>query len=308
MNPNMIYTDLAQEARELHPELPGIYEETETREGIAISRITIENEQSASKIGKLCGKYITLDSPELASRDSDAFRNMAHQLSLEIQALLGELKPDATILVAGLGNRFITPDSLGPKVVEKTFVTRHITEYMPDALSEPLCSVCAIAPGVLGITGVETYDIISSLVFKLKPDVVIAIDSLASRRAARISTTVQLTDTGISPGSGVGNNRAGLNRDALSVPVIAIGVPMVVFASTIAQDTISLIADKTGLHNDEQKLIKLAEEVISEHMGPMVVTPKDIDCIVDDMSQVLSEGINRALHKEHYDDVKDILM
>lgn len=308
MDPSRIYTDLAQEARELHPELPGIYEQNEQFGNIAVSRITVESADSATKIGKQCGKYITLDSPDLSTRDSEAFHNMALQLAKEILALTGDLKQDATVLVAGLGNRFITPDSLGPSVVEKTFVTRHITEYMPDALSEPLRAVCAIAPGVLGITGVETFDIISGLVNNLKPDVLIVIDSLASRRAARISTTVQLTDTGISPGSGVGNARIGLNKEALNVPVIAIGVPMVVFASTIAQDTISLIAEKTGLHNDEEKLIQLADDVISEHMGPMVVTPKDIDCIVDDMSKVLAEAINRALHGDKYDDVEDILM
>ena len=307
MNTQRIYTDLAMEAKELHPELPGIYEQSEQKGSVSISRITVENEQSANKIGKLCGKYVTLDSPALADRDSQAFHEIACILADEITKLIGNLKEGATILVAGLGNRFITPDSLGPRVVEKTYVTRHITEYMPDALDEKLRSVCAIAPGVLGITGVETFDIVSSLVSKLKPDAVIAIDSLASRRAARINTTIQLTDTGISPGSGVGNNRAGLNRQTLNVPVIAVGVPMVVFATTIAQDTITLIAEKTGLHNDEQKLIKLADEVINENMGTMVVTPKDIDCIVDDMSKVLSEGINRALHGAKYDDVAEIL-
>ncbi|MBQ9949166.1 MAG: GPR endopeptidase [Clostridia bacterium] len=302
-----IYTDLAAEARELHPELPGIYEQNEQCGKIALSRIKVENEDSAKKIGKLCGRYITLDSPDLASRESDSFHEMAMCLATELKSLLGDLKENATVLVAGLGNRYITPDSLGPKIAEKVFVTRHITEYMPEALQTPLRAVCAVAPGVLGITGVETYDVISGLVEKLKPDAVIVTDALASRRAARISTTVQLTDTGISPGSGVGNTRMGLNSQTLGVPVIALGVPMVVFASTIAQDTISLIADKTGLHNDEQKLIELADEVISEHMGPMVVTPKDIDCIVEDMAKVLSEGINRALHGEHYDDVEDIL-
>lgn len=308
MNYNGIYTDLAAEARELHPELPGIYEQTDKNNGISISRISIDNEDSARKIGKMCGKYVTLDLPELAVRESEAFHSMALQLAQELKTLMGNIKEDATILVAGLGNRFITPDSLGPRVVEKTFVTRHITEYMPDALNEPLHAVCALAPGVLGITGVETYDVISGLVNNLKPDVLIVIDALASRRAARISTTVQLTDTGISPGSGVGNIRTELNSKALNVPVIAIGVPMVVFASTIAQDTISLIAEKTGLHNDEQKLMELADNVISEHMGPMVVTPKDIDCIVNDMSQVLADGINRAIHGKQYDDVADILM
>lgn len=307
MNTNRIYTDLAAEAHELHPELPGIYEQTETQDKVTISRIKVDNPDSAEKIGKQCGRYITLDAPALSNRDTATFEEVANVLANEISSLLGELNNSSTILVVGLGNRFITPDSLGPRVVEKTFVTRHITEYMPDALSEPLRPVCAIAPGVLGITGVETYDVISGLVERLKPDALIIIDSLASRRASRISTTVQLTDTGIKPGSGVGNVRSGLDRETLGVPVVALGVPMVVFASTIAQDTISLIADKTGLHNDEQKLIELADEVISEHMGPMIVTPKDIDCIVDDMANVLSLGINHALHGARYNEVAEIL-
>lgn len=307
MNTQRIYTDLAMEARELNPTLEGVTEENEEKGAISISRITITGQGAAEKLGKLCGKYITLDAPGLAERDNDTFNQMANQLATEIVGLTGELPADATILVAGLGNRFITPDSLGPSVVEKIFVTRHITRYMQDQLRDELRGVCAIAPGVLGITGVETFDVISSLVNKIKPNIVIVIDSLASRRAARISTTIQLTDTGISPGSGVGNKRAGLNRETLGVPVIAVGVPMVVFATTIAQDTISLIADKTGLHNDEERLLNLADQVINENMGAMVVTPKDIDVIIEDMSKVLASGINHALHGNSYDDVAQIL-
>ena len=307
MTESQIYTDLASEARELHPELPGIHEQTETCGMVHISRIEIDNQQSAEKIGKLCGRYITMDIPALSEREAEAFSETKDKLAHEIHSLLGNLSEDATILVAGLGNRYVTPDSFGPRVAEKVFVTRHITQYMPDALSYKLRAVCAISPGVLGITGVETYDIIKGLVEKLRPDAVIITDALASRRAARISTTIQLTDTGISPGSGVGNMRAALSRNSLGVPVIAIGVPMVVYATTIARDTISLIADKTGLHNDEQRLLSLADEVINENIGPMVVTPKDIDSIVEDMTGIVADGINHALHGSHYDDIAEIL-
>ena len=170
-----------------------------------------------------------------------------------------------------------------------------------------LKSVCALAPGVLGVTGIETYDIVEGLVANLKPDAVILIDSLASRRAARINTSIQITDTGISPGSGVGNTRADLSQKGLGVPTIAIGVPMVVFASTIAQDTIHLIANKTGLHSDEEKLVQLAQEVISESMGEFIVTPKDIDSIINDMAQIIAEGINFALHGENTETLGEIL-
>ena len=168
------------------------------------------------------------------------------------------------------------PDSLGPRVVESVYVTRHIKQYMPEALPGPVRAVSAVAPGVLGVTGVETMELVRGVVEHCKPDLVIAVDSLASRRAARISTTVQLTDTGISPGAGVGNNRTGIDRETLGVPVIAIGVPLVVFAATISQDTISLIADETGLHGDEERLKELAAKVIAEHIGELIVTPKAV--------------------------------
>lgn len=302
-----IYTDLALEARELNPEIPGITEQTEDFEGISISRIKIDNEDSAQMIGKACGRYITIDAPKLNDRDRDFNSTVSTRISQEIAELIGNLSPSATVLIVGLGNRYITPDSLGPRVAERVFVTRHITQYMPEAIDGDLRSVCSIAPGVLGITGVETLEVVRGLTEKLKPDLIIAIDSLASRRAARISTTVQLTDTGISPGSGVGNTRQGLNRETLSTPVLAIGVPLVVYASTISQDTISLIANETGLHSDESKLLDLAEKVINEHIGPMIVTPKDIDSIVDDMAKIVSDAINIAIHGDRCDDLDDIL-
>ena len=211
------------------------------------------------------------------------------------------------MLVVGLGNRAITPDSLGPRVVESIYVTRHIKQYMPDALPGPVRAVSAVAPGVLGVTGVETMEIVRGVVEHCKPDLVIAVDALASRRAARISTTVQLTDAGISPGAGVGNNRTGLDRETLGVPVIAIGVPLVVFATTISQDTISLIADETGLHNDEERLKELAAKVIAEHIGELIVTPKEIDSIVADMTRIVADGINMALFGADYGEVRMLI-
>ncbi len=305
--PFSIRTDLAMEARELHPSISGITEETEQQEGIAVSRITLASDEAAQELGKQKGRYITLDAPDLAARPLDLFFRVSKAIAAEITGLMEELGPCGNVLVVGLGNRAITPDSLGPRVVEAVYVTRHIKQYMPDALPGPVRAVSAVAPGVLGVTGVETMEIVRGVVEHCKPDLVIAVDSLASRRAARISTTVQLTDTGISPGAGVGNNRAGLDRETLGVPVIAIGVPLVVFATTISQDTISLLADETGLHNDEERLKELAAKVIAEHIGELIVTPKEIDSIVADMTRILADGMNMALFGADYEAVRMLI-
>lgn len=305
--PKSIYTDLAMEARELNPALQGVIEQNEEGDGISISRIEVTTEAAAQKLGKPVGHYITLDAPELCDRPLDLFERVSKSLSAELARLLGGLGPQATVLVVGLGNRAITSDSLGPKVAEQVYVTRHVTQYLPDAVSGPIRSVCAVAPGVLGVTGIETMEIVQGVVERLKPDLILAVDALASRRAARISTTIQLTDSGISPGSGVGNNRKGLNEATFGVPVLAVGVPMVVYATTISQDTISLIADETGLHQDEEKLRALAEKVSEEHLGSMIVTPKDVDQIATDMSRILADGINMALFGADYEEVRMLI-
>jgi GPR endopeptidase len=302
--PFSIRTDLAMEARELHPSLPGVTEETEEREGVSISRITLTTDDAAKRLEKRRGRYVTLDAPELTDRPLDLFERVSRTLADELTHLMEGLGACENVLVVGLGNRAITPDSLGPRVVESVYVTRHIKQYLPDALPGPVRAVSAVAPGVLGVTGVETMEIVRGVVEHCRPDLVIAVDSLASRRAARISTTVQLTDTGISPGAGVGNNRTGLDRETLGVPVIAIGVPLVVFATTISQDTISLIADETGLHNDEERLKELAAKVIAEHIGELIVTPKEIDSIVADMTRIVADGINMALFGADYGEVR----
>lgn len=305
--PKSIYTDLAMESRELNPELAGVTEQTEDGEGVSVSRIEVETEEAAQKLSKPVGHYITLDAPDLLGRPLDLFEQVSKSLAKELSSLLEGIGPQATVLVVGLGNRAITSDSLGPKVAEQVYVTRHVTQYMPNALSKPIRAVCAVAPGVLGVTGIETMEIVQGVVERLKPDIILAVDALASRRAARISTTIQLTDTGISPGSGVGNNRKGLNEATFGVPVLAVGVPMVVYATTISQDTISLIAEETGLHADEDKLRSLAEKVSEEHLGSMIVTPKDVDQIATDMSRILADGINMALFGAEYDEVRMLI-
>lgn len=305
--PFSIRTDLAMEARELHPSLSGVTEESEEHEGVAVTRIALTTDDAAARLEKRKGRYVTLDAPELSARPLDLFERVSRALSNELSRLMEGLGTCENVLVVGLGNRAITPDSLGPRVVESIYVTRHIKQYMPDALPGPVRAVSAVAPGVLGVTGVETMEIVRGVVEHCKPDLVIAVDALASRRAARISTTVQLTDAGISPGAGVGNNRTGLDRETLGVPVIAIGVPLVVFATTISQDTISLIADETGLHNDEDRLKELAAKVIAEHIGELIVTPKEIDSIVADMTRIVADGINMALFGADYGEVRMLI-
>lgn len=305
--PFSIRTDLAMEARELHPSLSGVTEESEEHEGVAVTRIALTTDDAAARLEKRKGRYVTLDAPELSARPLDLFERVSCALSNELSRLMEGLGTCENVLVVGLGNRAITPDSLGPRVVESIYVTRHIKQYMPDALPGPVRAVSAVAPGVLGVTGVETMEIVRGVVEHCKPDLVIAVDALASRRAARISTTVQLTDAGISPGAGVGNNRTGLDRETLGVPVIAIGVPLVVFATTISQDTISLIADETGLHNDEERLKELAAKVIAEHIGELIVTPKEIDSIVADMTRIVADGINMALFGADYGEVRMLI-
>jgi spore protease len=193
--------------------------------------------------------------------------------------------------------------------VEHLLVTRHIKEYIPDQIDEGVRSVCAVAPGVLGITGIETSEIIKGIVDRVKPDLVIAIDALASRKMERISTTIQLADTGINPGSGVGNNRKELSRESMGVPVIAIGVPTVVDAATMASDTIDMVVDslingaqKGGeFYNmlkemDKNEKYKLINEVITPSVGNLMVTPKEIDRLIDDIAIVVANGLNIALH------------
>ncbi len=303
-----IRTDLASEARELTTVSDGVVEEVENKNGVRISRIDVTTKDAQVALGKAMGRYITIDAPDLAMRDTAHFGEVSAMLSDEIAALLFKhVDKSSCILIVGLGNRYITPDALGPRVVEKTFVTKHIVTHMPDIIGETMRPVAAMAPGVLGITGMETLDVVKGLVDNTKPDALIVIDALCSRRASRINTTIQLCDTGIAPGSGVGNLRDGINEESLGVPVLAIGVPTVVMGETISQDTIRLIAEETGLHNDEEKLIDLASKVIETNYGSLIVTPKDIDTIISDMAGIIAKAINIALHKPYYDKVEELL-
>lgn len=307
MNRN-IRTDLAMETQQVLSqnvgggEIPGVQSSEEKKDGVTITRVKITDKRGETQMNKPMGTYITVEAPELSKRDPDLEEKTAQLIASELRAMVGERNQEENVLVIGLGNWNITPDSLGPRAIKNTLVTRHLIQQMPGQIDDRVYSVAAMSPGVLGLTGLETFEVVSGIVEKLKPKCIIAIDALASRSTERISTTYQLADTGISPGAGVGNMRKSLSKDALGVPVIAMGVPLVVYASTIAHDAITYASE--DLRNDnvpnndieENKVNGLIEKVVSGKFGDLIVTPKDIDVVVEDVSRVLGYAINLALH------------
>ena len=294
----MIRTDLAMEATAAYgsSQIPGVdINNDKVGEGISRVRVTILNDEGEKALGKKKGTYVTIEAPHLAYGDADIDEGCSKALAEEIRIMAGTAV-DGCVLVAGLGNRMVTPDALGPAVCDSVFVTRHIHEYAPDAVDERMGMVSAISPGVLGITGVETGEIIEGVVDRIKPSLVIAIDSLASRNLDRIRTTIQIADSGIAPGAGIGNKRKALDKETLGVPVLAIGVPLVVYASTIAQDLIESAMDKTN--TDEESLQGILGTMMDVEGADMIVTPKDIDKVVKDLARIISDGLNIALHKD----------
>jgi len=305
-------TDLAIESaamlsRKPGDSLDGVKVENYSKNDVNVTKVCIENESGAEKIGKPIGNYITIECESLRNADEDALSSSKEVLKKELSYLAG-INENSVVLIVGLGNRFVTPDALGPKVTDDIYVTRHLFSEMPDSVSDDLRSVCAVAPGVLGITGIETVEIIKGVVEKVKPDLVIAIDALASRSMNRISTTIQLADTGITPGSGIGNKRMGINEETLGVKVIAIGVPTVVDAATVANDALELmmnsinenighdtdISKSLSFLNDENRY-SLIQQVMYPYVGNLIVTPKEVDSIIDGVSKVISESINCSI-------------
>ena len=282
-------TDLALEAKELWTEsaeketkLEGVRARDSLREGYQVTTVDILDEQGASSLGKPVGSYVTVQLDALARREEDAFGRAARAIAAELGGLL-RLPEGAACLVVGLGNRAITPDAIGPGVADHTMVTRHLVEQVPEHFGS-FRPVAALAAGVLGTTGVESGELVKAVAEKIRPGCIIAVDALASRSMDRVCTTVQLANTGIVPGSGVGNHRAALNRETLGVPVIAVGVPTVVDAGTLAADILAE-AGQEGL--DPEALAGAGEG--------LMVTPRDIDQRVADLVKVIGYGINLAL-------------
>ena len=282
-------TDLALEAKELWAEsaeketkLEGVRARDSLREGYQVTTVDILDEQGASSLGKPVGSYVTVQLDALARREEDAFGRAARAIAAELNGLL-KLPEEATCLVVGLGNRAITPDAIGPGVADHTMVTRHLVEQAPEHFGS-FRPVAALAAGVLGTTGVESGELVKAVAEKIRPGCIIAVDALASRSMDRVCTTVQLANTGIVPGSGVGNHRAALNRETLGVPVIAVGVPTVVDAGTLAADILAE-AGQEGLD----------PEALAGAGDGLMVTPRDIDQRVADLVKVIGYGINLAL-------------
>ncbi|HIX59108.1 MAG TPA: GPR endopeptidase [Candidatus Blautia gallistercoris] len=292
-----IRTDLALEATERfqqdHVEIRGvaINESYDEKKDICTTVVKIETENGARAMGRPQGTYITLEAPNMSVPDEDYHREISGEIAKHIRALI-DLKEEKSILVVGLGNRDITPDALGPRVISHLHITRHvIREYGISGMGrERAHRVSGLIPGVMAQTGMETLEILQGVVDETQPDVVIAIDALAARSTRRLNRTIQITDTGINPGSGVGNHREALNEETLQVKVIGIGVPTVVDAATIVHDAMAHLLDT--LDEAEQK--EFLDEMISPHLHSMFVTPKDIDETVKRLGLTISEGLNMA--------------
>lgn len=343
-------TDLAVEAREMfveeNPEkkheLDGIIIKEYKKGEIKLTRVEID-EEGSSRVGKSAGKYITIESHRLRDLDRDFALEISSVLANEIKLLMDEhqIKKDAKCLVVGLGNGYVTPDALGPQAVNKVHVTSHLFQFQPELMSNDFRSVSAFTPGVMGLTGMETSDIIFGVVKKTNPDFIIVIDALAARSIERVNTTIQLSDTGINPGSGIGNNRKEVSEKTLGVPVFSIGIPTVVDAVTITNDTIDFILKHfgremreggrparalapSGMTFGERKIYseedlpdeqtrktymgiigslsidekrQLIREVLSPTGQNLMVTPKEVDEVIDHMSEIIALGINQCLHE-----------
>jgi len=349
-----VRTDLALEANEMLmakktvagekniSKIEGIIIKEKTKDDLKVSLIEVTSE-GAKQIGKKAGTYITIEVQGIRSGDSETQQTVENVFAEEFAYFLKKLniKKDDSVLVVGLGNWNVTPDALGPAVVENLIVTRHLFELEPQTVSEGYRPVSAISPGVMGITGIETSDLIAGVIEKVKPDFVIAVDALAARSLERVNATIQISDTGIHPGSGVGNKRKELSQETLGIPVIAIGIPTVVDAVTITSDTIDYILKHFGkelkegdrparalapaglgfgkrkkltdedLPGEKEKqtflgvIGTLSEEekrkFIHEVLAPLghnlMVTPKEVDVFIEDMANLIANGLNASLHE-----------
>lgn len=307
-----IRTDLALESKELCEEqskaLEGVIVNTNELKDCTITTVDIINEIGSKTMNKEIGKYITLESDLMKFDDDESREKIINYLKDELIKIFGNDKKKKT-LVIGLGNWNITSDALGPKSISKTLVTRHIFKNYNKDYDDDFTEVSALSPGVMGITGIETVEIVKSIVDRIKPDRVVAIDSLASRKMDRINSTIQISTAGISPGAGVGNKRKALNKEFLGVDVIAIGVPTVVDAATLTIDVLDLaINNLISVSSEGSEFYNMLKKVqqedkyqlIKDSLDPydknLIVAPKDIDEVIENLSIIISEGLNKSLH------------
>ena len=292
-------TDLAVEAKEIWQEgvektskLSGVKASKKKLEGYPLTKVEILNRQGEAALGKPQGAYLTIDLTTFWQRKADFFERAVRAVGSQLKTLLPEKGP---VLIIGLGNSAMTPDAVGPLALDSVLITRHLISAMPRHFSG-FRPVAVFRTGVLGTTGVESAEAVKGLVEQVQPSVVIAIDALASRRVGRVCTTVQISDTGITPGSGVGNHRAALNQNVLGVPVFSIGVPTVVDAATLAAD----LLEESGIRNIDEEQLRGRQE-------NLMVTPRDIDAQVRDLAKVIGYGINWALQDLEIQEINALL-
>lgn len=300
-----IRTDLALENREIYrtaqkieEEIPGIETEIDDSDSdILVTKVKILSEEGANALGKPIGTYITVESHMMNDEVESIDNKIIKKVSEMVKDISHLVKSD-TVLVVGLGNNDVTPDALGPRVIENLQITRHLITYAPEYIKEGTRAVSAIIPGVLGTTGIETSEIVKGIVDRVKPNLVIVIDALASKNMDRISKTIQIADTGIIPGSGVGNSRFAITKDVLGVPVVVIGVPTVVGVPTIVDEAINFVIEKhiDEAKQEEFKKTNYMKEILENKKFDFMVTPKDIDDIINNLSILVADSINMALN------------
>lgn len=306
--PIQVHTDMALEARDIvrgqaRQEIPGVKVQERRLDAICVTEVEILEEEAERLMGKPRGHYVTLDVPTFKDRDPDLRQRLIDAICEELAPMVPQ-SLEESVLVVGLGNWNATPDALGPRTVDRLLVTRHLGAVVPEDIRDRMRPVAAVAPGVLGTTGIETVDIIQGVVKQVKPAQILAIDALAARSLDRLVGSVQVADTGIHPGSGVGNRRRGLTESSLGVPVMAIGVCTVVQAGSIAQEAVHMLAEQLANEVKFYEILKqmeepeqrgLIDEVLGKKLGDLMVTPKEIDLLIDDMADVLGEALNRVL-------------
>ena len=299
-------TELYKKANNIENEIEGVEaNEEEINNNIKLTRVKILDEKGEQALGKRKGTYITIDMKNMKYMGNDEIQSASEALSKELKNMIKEhVGLEDEILVVGLGNIYVTPDALGPKVINEIDITRHLLKYVPQYLEKNTRPVSAISPGVLGTTGIETAEILKGIVENVKPKLMIVIDSLASRSMERISSTIQLADTGIVPGAGVDNARKELTKDTLGIPVISIGIPTVVETAVVVNDCLDVFIEKLQQEaRSNDYLNKLKEEdnyeEIKEALIPkefnFIVTPKEIDGLIENMKDVVARGINMSL-------------
>ena len=295
--------DIFRKANKLETEIPGIECNEENLENMKITRVEIKTKEGEEALNKKIGNYVTIDLKKMNYIPDEEKEKIVNILSTEIGKIIDKhIGKSDDILVVGLGNLYSTPDALGSKVVKKIEITRHIKKYMPQYIDKNARAISAVAPGVLGMTGIETWEFLKGIVDNVKPKLILAIDSLCSRSVNRISKSIQLSDTGIVPGGGVGNARIELTKESLGIPVIALGIPTCVDVATITEDGLNLWIYK--LEKKENIDTKILEEnnnyeSIKEALLPsdlnFIVTPKEIDELIENMTEIVSAGINNAI-------------